>query len=126
MPDFQGARVRVTFAGRVMTGRLFSNAAGDDLVSLLPLTLTFRDLNGVEKLARLPRKLSVEGMPEGDDPDIGDIAYWAPGGDLVFYYGDVGYWNGIMRIGHFVGSTDGIAQQVDDFTATVELDERPL
>ena len=124
MPDFQEAPIRVTFAGRVMTGRLFNNATANDLLSLLPLRLSFRDLNDIEKLARLPRSLSVEGMPRGDDPDVGDIGYWAPGGDLVFYYGDLDYVNGVMRIGQCAGSMDAIAKQVDDFTATVARDER--
>jgi hypothetical protein len=32
------------------------------------------------------RELPLEGAPEGHDPAAGDIGYWAPGGDLVFYY----------------------------------------
>jgi hypothetical protein len=62
-----------------------------DLAAQLPLTLAFRDFNIVEKIAPLPRELSLDGAPAGDDPAVGDIGYWAPGGDLVFYYGDVGF-----------------------------------
>jgi hypothetical protein len=114
--------VRITIGDKVLTGRLFDNATANDLFAQPPLTLTFRDLNGVEKTAPLPRKLSVDGMPEGDDPNVGDLGYWAPDGDLVFYYGDVGYWTGIMRIGKFDGDMGAIAQQSGDFTATVERD----
>jgi hypothetical protein len=103
-----------------MTGHLFDNATANDLSSRLPLTLTFRDLNNVEKIGPLRRELSVDGMPEGDDPAIGDIGYWAPDGNLVLYYGDVGYWSGIMRIGEFDGNMDAIARQTGDFTVTVE------
>jgi hypothetical protein len=113
-------RVRITIGDTVLTARLFDNSTANDLAAQLPLTLTFRDLNGVEKTAPLPRKLSADGMPAGADPDVGDIGYWAPDGDLVFYYGDVGYWNGIMRIGEFDGDMGAIAQQSGDFTATVE------
>ena len=67
----------------------------------LPLTLTFRDFNGVEKIADLPRPLTTAGVPAGADPDVNDIGYYAPSGNLVFYYGDVGYWDGIVRIGQF-------------------------
>jgi hypothetical protein len=114
--------VRITIGDTVLTAHLFDNATANDLFAQLPLTLTFRDLNGVEKTAPLPRKLSVDGMPEGDDPNVGDLGYWAPDGDLVFYYGDVGYWTGIMRIGKFDGDMGAIAQQSGDFTATVERD----
>ena len=111
--------VRITVGDTVLSARLFDNSTANDLAAQLPLTLTFRDLNAVEKTAPLPRKLSVDGMPAGDDPHVGDIGYWAPDGDLVFYYGDVGYWTGIMRIGEFHGDMGAIAEQAGDFTASV-------
>jgi hypothetical protein len=81
----EGRRVRITFGDTALTARLRDNATARDLAAQLPLTLTFNDLNNVEKTGRLPRALSVEGAPEGDDPEIGDIGYWAPGANLVFY-----------------------------------------
>jgi hypothetical protein len=36
------------------------------------------DLNDVEKIAMLPRPLTVEDVPDGDDPEIADIGYYAP------------------------------------------------
>jgi hypothetical protein len=77
----------------------------------------------VEKTAPLPRELSLEGAPEGDDPEVEDIGYWSPDGNLVFYYGDVGFWNGIVRIGEFDGEMDAIERQSDDFSVTLERAE---
>ncbi|WP_396834562.1 cyclophilin-like fold protein [Mycobacterium sp. ITM-2016-00316] len=85
------------------------------------MTLTFADLHGVEKGAPLPRKLSVDGMPEGDDPQVGDLGYWAPDGNLVLYYGKVGYWTGIMRVGRIDGDMQAVAALSGDFDATVDL-----
>ena len=51
-------------------------------------------------------------------------AIWATGhptADLVVYYGDVGYWTGIMRLGEIDGDVQAIARQSGDFSATVEL-----
>ena len=48
-------------------------------------------------------------MPAGDDPHVGDLGYWAPDGDLVLYYGEVGYWAGIMRIGEIDGDMQAVA-----------------
>ncbi len=75
--------------------------------------------------------MSLDGAPEGGDPGVGDIGYWAPDGDLAFYYGDLGFWNGIVRIGEFDGSMDLIERQSDDFSATIERtgvgeDDAPL
>jgi hypothetical protein len=95
-----------------------------DLAAQLPLTLTFRDHNNVEKTAPLPRELSLEGAPEGHDPAAGDIGYWAPDGDLVFYYdSDAPFFNGIVRIGEFDGEMDAIERQSDDFSVTIERAE---
>ena len=85
----------VTFGGIVLTERLADNATTRDLAGQLPPTLTFKDFN---KIGKLSRPLSMEGVPEGDDPDISDIGYYQRSGDLVFYCGDVGYWNGIARV----------------------------
>ena len=119
----EGTPVRITFGDTVIPARLYDNATARDLVAQLPLTLTFRDHNNVEKTAPLPGELALEGAPEGHDPSAGDIGYWAPDGNLVFYYGDVGFWNGIVRIGEFDGEMDAIERQSDDFSVTIELAE---
>lgn len=118
-----GPPIRITFGDTELTARLHHNATARDLAAQLPLTLSFSDLNNVEKTARLPRELSRDGASEGADPVVGDIGYWAPDGDLVFYYGDVGFWNGIVRIGEFDVEIDAIERQSDDFSVTIEQAE---
>jgi hypothetical protein len=116
-----GTPIRITFGDTQLTARLDDNATARDLAAQLPLTLRFRDHNNVEKTAPLPRQLSLEGAPEGHDPAAGDIGYWAPGGDLVFYYdNDAPFFNGIVRIGEFDGEMAAIERQSADFTVTIE------
>jgi hypothetical protein len=103
----------------VIIARLADNATTRDLAKL-PLTLTFKDFNHVEKIATLPRRLSTHGAPAGVDPDIGDNGYHAPSGNPVFYYGDVGYWNGIVRIGRFDTTMELIQHLDDNFQVTIE------
>ncbi|MGP4046260.1 cyclophilin-like fold protein [Streptomyces sp. 2A115] len=116
-----GTPIRITMGETVLTGRLFDNASARDLIEKLPVTVEFSDHLNMEKTGPLPEELSTEGMPEGEDPSPRDIGYYAPGGDLVFYYGDVGYHDGILRIGQFDGDMDAIADQEDGSTARVEL-----
>lgn len=99
-----------------------ANPTARDLASRLPLTLTLEDLHGLEKTGPLPRALTTEGVPRGADPEVDEIGYYAPGRDLVFYYGDVGYFPGIIRIGRFTDPIDVIADQPDGFSATLEHD----
>ena len=93
---------------------LDESAAARDLIGQLPVTLNMRDHGGVEKTGRLPSALSLDGQPAGADPDVGDVGYYAPGNDLVLYYGDQAYYEGIVLLGHMeedaakrIGDTDG-------------------
>jgi hypothetical protein len=120
----QGTPVRITVGDTQLSAQLDDSATARDLAAQLPLTLTFRDHNNVEKTAPLPRTLSVDGAPEGHDPAGGEIGYWAPDGDLVFYYdSDAPYYNGIVRIGRFDGDANAIARQHEDFSATIDRAE---
>jgi hypothetical protein len=115
--------IRITVDDRLINAQLADNPTAQDLAGQLPMTLSFRDFNRVEKVAELPRPLTTEGVPEGDDPDIADIGYYAPSNNLVLYYGDVGYWAGIVRIGQFNSdSLDFIKGQPDGFQVTIEQD----
>jgi hypothetical protein len=113
--------IRITVGQQDLVAQLADNPTARDLANQLPLTLAFRDFNGVEKIARLPRALTTDGAPEGADPDVADIGYYAPSNHLVFYYGDVGYWNGIVQIGWLRDDDlDLIARQPDEFEVTIE------
>ncbi len=116
-----GTPIRITVGDAELSARVHDNATARDLAAQLPLTLSFRDHNNVEKTAPLPRELSLDGAPEGHDPAAGDIGYWAPDGDLVFYYdSDAPFFNGIVHIGEFDGDMDALDRQSDDFSVTIE------
>jgi hypothetical protein len=115
----EGTAIEITIDGQVVTGVLWDTAASASLIAQLPLTLTFADHAGVEKGGHLPQELSMEGMPEGDDPEPNEIGYYAPGANLVLYYGDMGYWPGIARIGEFTSDISLIENQTEDFIATI-------
>ena len=113
--------ITITLADTVLQARLRDSPPAQQLIAQLPLTLEFRDFNSVEKIAQLPRPLTMDGVPEGDDPRPQDIGYYAPSGDLVLYYGDVGYFAGIVRLGEVVGDISVIRDRVGPFDATIDL-----
>ena len=94
-------KIRMTINGQATTATLDDNATARDFLSLLPLTLTLEDYASTEKIAYPPRKLSTEGAPAGIDPEVGDIAYYAPWGNLALFYKDFGYSAGLIRLGRF-------------------------
>ena len=67
----------------MISGTLTDSPTARDFASLLPLTVTLKDYAGTEKISDLPKRLSTEGAPKGFDPSVGDIAYYAPWGNLA-------------------------------------------
>jgi hypothetical protein len=116
-----GTPIRITFGDTELTARLLDNATARDLAAQLPLTLSFRNHNNVEKTAPLPRELALDDAPAGHDPAAGDIGYWAPGGDFVLYYDDdTPYFDGIVRIGEFDGDKGAIERLPETASVTIE------
>jgi hypothetical protein len=116
-PD--GVPVRIVVGPTTFNGRLNDTSTARALAAQLPLTLPFRDLMGQEKVAELPEALPLTGVPEGDDPVPGDIGYWVPDRRVVLYYGDVGNYSGIVRIGSIDGDLKILRDQSDGFTVTL-------
>ena len=85
--------------GESVEAILEESAAARDFRALLPLTLTLTDYNATEKIADLPRRLSMEGAPVSIDPEPGDLAYYAPWGNLAIFYKDFGTSRGLVRLG---------------------------
>lgn len=92
-------KIRMTIEGTEITATLDDNATSRDFILLLPMTLTLEDYSKTEKVSDLPKRLSTEGAPEGIDPSVGDIAYYAPWGNLALFYRDFGYARGLVRLG---------------------------
>jgi len=120
-PAPTGTPIRIVIGAAVVTADLWDNAPARALMDRLPLTSDFSDLHGVEKIARIDPALPMTAMPDGDDPAPRDIGWYAPSSDLVLYYGDVGYWPGIARIGRITGDIAAIADLHTTFSATIEL-----
>ena len=117
-------RIRITIDDQRFQATLDGSAAARDLISQLPLTVQMTDHGGVEKTGRLPSPLSLDGQPPGADPDLGDVGYYAPGNDLVLYYGDQSYYAGIVVLGRLEGdAAERIANVDGSITATVETFE---
>lgn len=99
-------KIRLVFGGSVHTATLADGAAARDFAALLPLTLTLADYNATEKIADLPRKLSVAEAPAGFDPSVGDITYYAPWGNLAIFYRNFGYSKGLVHLATLDGSAE--------------------
>ncbi len=78
-------KIRLTVDGQSATATLYDNATARDFAALLPLTLTMEDYAAIERVSRLPRRLSTQGAPEGMAPVAGELAHYAPWGNLAIF-----------------------------------------
>lgn len=92
-------KISIKVKDKTVTATLIDNKTTQDFISLLPLTLALEDYARTEKISDLPERLSTEDAPSGSDPAIGDIAYYAPWGNLAIFYRDFGYANGLVILG---------------------------
>ena len=113
-------RLRFTLPNGEFTGELYANPVADDLAAHLPLEVTFSDYKGVEKVADLPHPLRVEGVPPSAEPAPGEVGYYAPATAVVLYYGHVGRWPGIARIGRFDFPLDALRKLPDGTVVRID------
>jgi hypothetical protein len=99
-------RIQITLGEHVITASLDDTPTARDFIKQLPLTLELEDYGSTEKIAYPPNKLTSHSAPAGIDPTIGDIAYYAPWGNLALFYKDFEYSKGLIRLGHVTSGVE--------------------
>ena len=111
--------IRVTINGTAFTGTLGDNPTAKDLLSLLPLTVTLEDYAATEKITYLPKNLSTARSPAGSKPSVGDIAYYAPWGNLALFYKEAAYARGLVPLGRLESGVEALRER-GPLKATIE------
>lgn len=118
-------RIAVRVDGKSFTVTLYDNPTARDLLTRLPLTLKANNYPGYdEKVIRLPKPLSMEGAPPGDDPRIPEVGYYDPSRWIALYYGPIGYWPGKVPLGRIDASVDELRAIPDNAPVTIEVIEK--
>jgi hypothetical protein len=93
-------RSTLTVGDTELAGVLTGGAAALDFASLLPLTVSLSDFHATERIAQLPRRLTTYGEPTSTRAVPGDIAFYAPWGNLALFYKDQSPAAGLVLLGH--------------------------
>lgn len=104
-------RIAIIHNNERVIATLADTPAAARFADMLPLTLTLSDYAATEKVADLPAALPTHGSPRGMDPDVGDITYYAPWGNLAIFYKDFGYANGLISLGRIDGDIAFLKRQ---------------
>jgi hypothetical protein len=113
--------ISLTVGSTAHCATLRDTPAGRDFAALLPLSLTLRDFAGTEKISDLPSRLSTAEAPAGAAADGGDIAFYAPWGNLAIFYRPSGYAQGLIVFGRLETGIDHLAAATGDVTVTIAV-----
>lgn len=95
-------RVEILSQGKRATFRLYDTVAAGELYAQLPLETDVEDYGGKEKIYYPPKKLNTADTPMVKAARPGTLAYYAPWGDVVMFYGSFGSAPGLYELGHAV------------------------
>ncbi|MEV0283634.1 cyclophilin-like fold protein [Kribbella sp. NPDC050820] len=110
-------RLRFSAGDAGMVVRLNDSPTSRDLVSRLPLTLTFEDFAGREKISYLPERLTRDGSP-GSAPGNGSLIYYVPWGNIGFFYdADGGHDDNLVTL----GTVESGLEHIDRFEGRVTV-----
>lgn len=102
-------RVKFTWSGGEAVAELNGSQSAESLWAMLPVTVDFKDFNGVERIAYTEKELSTEGAPESCTPEAGTLALYAPWGNLSVFYKPFRESRGLVPLGRFVEGADKIS-----------------
>ncbi|MBK0420353.1 hypothetical protein JD276_15085 [Leucobacter sp. CSA1] len=115
--------IRITVGAETLVARLNDSAAARDFATLLPLRLTLSDFHGIEKIADLPSRLDTSDSPASAAAEAGDIAYYAPWGNLAIFIRDFERSPGLVILGRIREPLNPLTRTGGNPVITIEAAE---
>ena len=117
-------QIWLKFEGEKTLVKLDENPATRDFYAMLPLKFKMSDYVGKEKITpALPKPLDTRGL-RGYEPQVGDLFYFAPWGNVGIFYAKQPFHSGLVRFGRV--SSEFLAKikaQKNDFEMSFEKAE---
>lgn len=101
-------QIRVSTEGQEIIFQLNDSKAAKSLYEQLPMTLDVENYSSNEKIFYPPRKLDTGNTPLASKCEEGTLAYYAPWGDVVMFYGTFGSASGLYELGEAVRGGNSI------------------
>jgi hypothetical protein len=115
-------KIKIIIGQKTATAILYDNASSRDFAAMLPLEMHLEDYNSKEKISNLPKKLSITDAPQGFDPSIDDLTYYAPWGNLALFYKDFSYSPGLVSLGKITSGIE-LFSKSGTLDVKIELDK---
>jgi hypothetical protein len=95
LEDQAAMTIRVKANGKTVVVELNDSTAAKTLYDQLPLSIAVENFGGNEKIFYPPEKLDTANTPLAESCKVGTLAYYAPWGDVVMFYGSFGSASGL-------------------------------
>jgi Uncharacterized conserved protein len=119
----KNTKIKIRIMDKELIAVMEDNPTTKDFLNMLPLTMSFKDFSGAEKISYPPNKLSTEKAPEGYTPKKGDIACYSPWGNIAVFYKDREYASGLIYMGHIESGMEVIEGLNADFNGEVTIEK---
>lgn len=106
--DIRTMRISVQCGGNTVVYELNDSPAAVSLYEQLPRDLEVEDFSDNEKIFYPPDELETSQTPLAEG-GAGTLAYYAPWGDVVMFYGDYRQNSSLFELGHAVSGEEHIA-----------------
>jgi len=114
-------KIVLKIGSEAFAATLHNNPTSQSLIAQMPFTTEMKDYAGIEKIFYPPGKLSTKGAPAGMQPSAGDIAYYAPWGDVAVFYNDFSYSKGLIALGRIENVNTFVNSLASNQTVTFEI-----
>ena len=101
-------QISVKANGNTTVFELNNSPAARDFYAQLPLSIKVENYGSNEKIFYPPKKLNTTDTPQADGGKEGTLAYYAPWGDVVMFYGSFGSASGLYELGHALSGSEYI------------------
>ena len=112
--------IRIVMDSGEILMELDNHPGAQALYDLLPLELSFEDYNSTEKIAYLDDELAMDGSPDNCDPEVGDLCYYIPWGNLCFFYQDFRHSEPLVPLGTVISGAELLGQLDSEPAVKVE------
>lgn len=108
-------QLTIQIDGQTARGVLEDSAIARQLEQMSPINIEMKDFLGQEKLGYPPERLDLAGAARGLDPQPGDIAIYAPWGNLCVFTRDAAFSDELIFLGRLTSGLEVLAGQDSDF-----------
>lgn len=101
-------KIRVSANEKEIVYGLNDSQAAQELYEQLPLTAEVENFSDNEKIFYPPKKLDITDTPQADS-GAGTLAYYAPWGDVVMFFGDYSSNGQLYELGQALSGSEEIS-----------------